>query len=106
MSRIPGLAERVPEHALQPVACGLCGSPEAALKFEDDPFRVVTCARCGLTYVTPRLADAALLEHVYDEKYWSSPAAKARSADWSTASPFFASFRRMPWSRASRATSK
>lgn len=78
MTPIPGLSPRVPEGALEPVACGLCGADDAALKFEDAPFSVVTCRRCGLTYVTPRLAAPDLIEHVYDEGYWTSSAAKTR----------------------------
>ncbi len=78
MSGIPGLAEAIPESALQPVACGLCGATGHEVKFTDDPFSVVTCSECGLTYVTPRLRDSSLLEHVYDETYWSSSAAKTR----------------------------
>ncbi len=78
MIAIPGLSGRIPENALQPVDCGFCGGAEQRLKFEDGPFRVVTCATCGLTYVTPRLTDAKLIEEVYDEGYWSSDAAKVR----------------------------
>ena len=78
MSEIPGLAASLEPSALEPVDCGLCGSSDRSLKFEDGPFSVVTCGACGLTYVTPRLNDASLLEEVYDEGYWSSNAAKVR----------------------------
>lgn len=73
----PGLlAPRFPEEALREVDCGLCGSADKELRFEDGPFRVVGCTDCGLVYVTPRLTDASLIESVYDESYWSSAAAK------------------------------
>jgi SAM-dependent methyltransferase len=75
---IPGLGSDVDPAAFQAVACGLCGSEERRLRFRDGPFAVVTCTRCDLTYVTPRLADGALIEKVYDEGYWSSDAAKDR----------------------------
>jgi SAM-dependent methyltransferase/ribosomal protein S27E len=75
---LPGLARALPEGALEDVACGLCGSRERTLKFEDGPFSVVTCSSCGLTYVTPRLSDASLISEVYDEGYWSSDSAKTR----------------------------
>lgn len=75
---LPGLARALPDHALEDVACGLCGSRERDLKFEDGPFSVVTCRQCNLTYVTPRLNDASLLTEVYDEGYWSSDSAKTR----------------------------
>lgn len=71
-----GLAPRIPEEALQEVGCGLCGKDEHELCFVDGQFRVVKCTCCGLTYVTPRLADASLIESVYDESYWNSSAAK------------------------------
>jgi 2-polyprenyl-3-methyl-5-hydroxy-6-metoxy-1,4-benzoquinol methylase len=73
-----GLTASVPEDAFTPVDCGLCGSAERDLKFQDGPFSVVTCRECGLTYVTPRLRDEALLSEVYDEGYWRSDAAKDR----------------------------
>ena len=76
--QVPGLAASLPPEALRDVACGLCGSPERDLKFQDGPFSVVTCRKCRLTYVTPRLADGALIEQVYDEGYWSSSSAKER----------------------------
>ena len=61
MTTRPGLAE-LPAEAWNHVDCGLCGSAERELEFTDGPFSVVTCRSCGLTYVTPRLADAALIE--------------------------------------------
>ena len=75
---LPGLSTSVPESAWEHVDCGLCGSSERELKFQDGPFSVVTCKQCGLTYVTPRLSDASLLEEVYNEDYWTSTAAKER----------------------------
>ena len=78
MSTIPGLAPHVAEDAFRDVDCGLCGSAERTTKFTDGPFSVVTCGSCGLVYVTPRLTDAALIDEVYDEGYWSSSSAKDR----------------------------
>ncbi|MFT5287194.1 MAG: 2-polyprenyl-3-methyl-5-hydroxy-6-metoxy-1,4-benzoquinol methylase [Planctomycetota bacterium] len=78
MSPIPGLADSVPEDALLTVPCGLCGSEAFDLKFKDGLFSVVTCRDCDLTYVTPRLTNSDLIEHVYNEGYWSSDAAKTR----------------------------
>jgi SAM-dependent methyltransferase len=60
------------------------------VKFEDGPFSVVTCSDCGLTYVTPRLVDASLLAHVYDEGYWSSSSAKDRGyTDYRADAPLY-----------------
>jgi SAM-dependent methyltransferase len=90
VSGLPGLSAPLPPGALQEVACGLCGSTERRLKFKDGPFAVVTCTRCDLTYVTPRLIDAALIEQVYDEGYWSSDAAKVRGyTDYRADAPLY-----------------
>lgn len=78
MSGAPGLARPIPESAWDHVGCGLCGSGEHDVKFTDGPFSVVMCKSCGLTYVTPRLTDASLIDQVYNEEYWSSNAAKDR----------------------------
>lgn len=95
-SEIPGLGAAIDPRAWQPVDCGLCGSPERRLKFQDGPFAVVTCARCDLTYVTPRLRDAALIEKVYDEGYWRSGAPKDRGyGDYRRDAPLYlATYRR------------
>ncbi len=88
--QIPGLGSALSPDALRDVPCGLCGSPERELKFEDGPFSVVTCRSCGLTYVTPRLADGVLLEQVYDEGYWSSDSAKERGyTDYRSDEPLY-----------------
>ncbi len=71
-----GISLTYPKAVLRPVDCGLCGSSERELNFEDGPFSVVACKRCGVTYVTPRLLDASLIESVYDESYWNSSSAK------------------------------
>jgi hypothetical protein len=38
-SEIPGLGSTIDPRAWQPVACGLCGSSERRLKFQDGPSR-------------------------------------------------------------------
>jgi 2-polyprenyl-3-methyl-5-hydroxy-6-metoxy-1,4-benzoquinol methylase len=57
--------------------CQLCGSARRTTKFAEPPFEVVTCADCGLVYVTPRLSTRALLA-IYDEGYWKSQNPKVR----------------------------
>ncbi|QDU69062.1 class I SAM-dependent methyltransferase [Engelhardtia mirabilis] len=90
MIELPGLARSIPETALQDVPCGLCGSAARETKFTDGPFSVVTCSDCGLTYVTPRLADGALIDEVYNEGYWSSSAAKDRGyTDYRSDAPLY-----------------
>jgi SAM-dependent methyltransferase len=85
-----GLSGRSPEAAWKHVDCGLCGSAERELSFRDGEFSVVRCGSCGLTYVTPRLENAALLAQVYDEGYWSSNAAKIRGyTDYRADAPLY-----------------
>ena len=66
------------ERGLESVTCALCGSDRRKLRFRDDPYAVVLCKTCGMTYVTPRLPDDDLIRRVYDEEYWRSPAARDR----------------------------
>lgn len=61
--------------ALREVPCLFCGVHEERLRFRDDPYRVVECARCGHVYVTPRLPPERLYE-MYQEEYWTSERAK------------------------------
>jgi SAM-dependent methyltransferase len=95
-SEIPGLGSAIDPSAWQAVDCGLCGAKERRLVFQDGPFSVVTCARCDLTYVTPRLLDATLLARVYDEGYWRSSAPKDRGyGDYRRDAPLYlATYRR------------
>jgi len=86
----------LPSSAWNHVDCGLCGSPQREVKFQDGPFSVVTCKACGLTYVTPRLQDGALIAEVYNESYWSSDAAKQHGyTDYRADEPLYlATYRR------------
>ena len=84
------LAPAIPESALEPVGCGLCGSAERKVRFEDGPFAVVECSACQMVYVTPRLKDASLIDHVYNESYWSSAAAKVHGyTDYRADAPLY-----------------
>ena len=90
MTSIPGLPVPLPDEAWIHVECQLCGGADRRTKFRDGPFSVVTCEGCGLTYVTPRLRDASLIEQVYDEGYWSSASAAERGySDYRTAAPLY-----------------
>jgi SAM-dependent methyltransferase len=98
VTAVPGL-DRIPEDALEDVACGLCGAAEREVRFTEAPFSVAVCRGCGLTYVTPRLKDGALIEQVYDEGYWSSSSAKDRGyTDYRSDAPLYLRTfeRRMP----------
>jgi 2-polyprenyl-3-methyl-5-hydroxy-6-metoxy-1,4-benzoquinol methylase len=60
---------------LREMPCLFCGVMDERLRFREEPFRVVQCRRCGLTYVNPRLP-AERLHQMYQEEYWSSDRAK------------------------------
>ena len=60
---------------LREMPCLFCGVVDERLRFREEPFRVVQCRRCGLTYVNPRLP-AERLHEMYQEEYWSSVSAK------------------------------
>lgn len=64
--------------ALHDAACALCRGRGRRARFDDEPWSVVECTDCGLTYVTPQLAPAALVERVYDDEYWDSRAPRLR----------------------------
>lgn len=82
-------------HLAEVRSCQLCGSEERTTKFQDGPFQVMTCCKCGLVYVTPRLQGEALAA-VYDEGYWKSDDPKLRGyADYAReAELYLKTFRR------------
>lgn len=85
-----GLEVQIPAGALTEVACGMCGSNERELRFSDGPFNIVTCQQCDLVYVTPRLTDASLIDHVYNESYWNSAAAQTHGySDYRADAPLY-----------------
>ncbi len=63
---------------LRDAACPLCGGTQREARFQDPPFGVWLCTGCDLTYVSPRVADEALMSEVYDATYWASPAPRLR----------------------------
>ncbi len=58
---------------LEPASCPLCG-PDAPSVTRHDfaPYRVVACSSCGLTYLSPRLTEQAILELYKNEAYYNS----------------------------------
>lgn len=70
-------AQRPSANTIDP-ACALCGSRERRTVRRDGAHTLVRCESCGLCYVTPRRDDSRLIEEVYDESYWRSPAARER----------------------------
>ncbi len=69
-------AALLPATSLEEAECLFCppGTQRERL-FDDPPFAVHRCAGCGLVFVSPRIAPAAIPE-VYGEAYWRSPSAK------------------------------
>lgn len=62
-----------PQSDLEAVSCPLCG-PEVSqgLRHEFGQFRVVTCQQCGLIFLSPRLAEASILDLYRDQDYYDS----------------------------------
>ncbi|MED5329762.1 MAG: class I SAM-dependent methyltransferase [Planctomycetota bacterium] len=57
------------------VPCLFCRVEDELIRFQDDPYRVVECRKCGLVYVNPRLSSKRLHE-MYQEEYWESERAR------------------------------
>jgi 2-polyprenyl-3-methyl-5-hydroxy-6-metoxy-1,4-benzoquinol methylase len=58
--------------------CPLCGSEQYLVAFEEPPWSVRRCTRCGLGWVSPRL-DADGLQEIYKaERYWRSDSPKTQ----------------------------
>ena len=58
---------------LEPASCPMCGpdSPQT-LRYDFAPYRVVSCPRCGLVFISPRLTEPAILKLYCDEEYYGS----------------------------------
>ena len=62
--------------SLETVFCPICGpTAGATLRYTFDPFRVVVCNHCGLTYLSPRLTEQAILKLYMDQDYYVSKVA-------------------------------
>jgi 2-polyprenyl-3-methyl-5-hydroxy-6-metoxy-1,4-benzoquinol methylase len=59
-------------------ACLLCGSERFRTEFEEPPWSVRRCERCGLGWVSPRLDEAGLAEIYKSDDYWRSPSPKTQ----------------------------
>ncbi|MBU1077487.1 MAG: class I SAM-dependent methyltransferase [Spirochaetes bacterium] len=65
------------------VNCILCGSDEKKTWYTYDSFKAVTCKRCGLSYMSPRLSNKRL-QKVYEETYKPATDFEGRMHDMST----------------------
>ncbi len=58
---------------LEPASCPMCGpAPGVDLRYDFDPFRVVSCNNCGLVFLSPRLTEDAILKLYSDQDYYVS----------------------------------
>ncbi len=63
---------RIPEN-LESTSCPICGpDPAQDLRYDFAPYRVVSCSRCGLVFLSPRLTESAILKLYSDEDYYVS----------------------------------
>jgi 2-polyprenyl-3-methyl-5-hydroxy-6-metoxy-1,4-benzoquinol methylase len=65
------------ETALETVdACPLCGSEQFRTAFEEPPYSVRRCERCGMGWASPRFDQERLQEIYKSDNYWRSPSPK------------------------------
>jgi SAM-dependent methyltransferase len=65
----------IPEN-LETTTCPICGpDPAQDLCYDFAPYRVVSCSRCGLVFLSPRLTESAILKLYSDEEYYVSEVA-------------------------------
>lgn len=57
---------------LEHVACPACGGDEPTLRYDLSPYRVVQCATCALSYLSPRLSETTMLRFYQDDKYFEN----------------------------------
>ena len=61
---------------LEVAYCPMCGSaPGTTLRYDFDPFRVVSCNNCSLTFLSPRLTEKAIMRLYMDQDYYVSEVA-------------------------------
>jgi SAM-dependent methyltransferase len=56
--------------SVEATSCPLCGAPPAAPRFRFAPYAVGRCTSCGLWYLTPRLAESAILDFYRSADYF------------------------------------
>lgn len=62
-----------PQSNLEAASCPICGPDvPAGIRYDFDPYRVVACANCGLSYLSPRLTEEAILGLYKEEAYYNS----------------------------------
>jgi 2-polyprenyl-3-methyl-5-hydroxy-6-metoxy-1,4-benzoquinol methylase len=68
--------EAAPPVAVTPkmevAACPLCGSTQRQPAYQFDPFAIVLCTDCGVHYLSPRLTEAAMVEHYAQDSYFEA----------------------------------
>ena len=58
---------------LESTSCPICErDPEQTLRYDFAPYRAVSCSRCGLVFLSPRLTESAILKLYSDQEYYVS----------------------------------
>ena len=55
---------------LERASCPVCGADKPFLVHDLSPYRVVRCLSCGMSYLSPRLNEPAMLRFYEDDKYF------------------------------------
>lgn len=59
--------------SLESTTCPICGpGPAPILRYDFAPYHAVSCSRCGLVFLSPRLTESAILKLYSDEEYYVS----------------------------------
>jgi SAM-dependent methyltransferase len=66
MSYQPAVSE------LESVGCLVCESGHPSVVHDVSPYRVVRCPSCGMSYLSPRLNEPAMLRFYEDDKYFEN----------------------------------
>jgi len=61
---------------IEVTACPICGMGQGVhTRYTFDPYRVVSCKNCGLTFLSPRMTEKAILRLYNDKEYYVSDVA-------------------------------
>jgi 2-polyprenyl-3-methyl-5-hydroxy-6-metoxy-1,4-benzoquinol methylase len=59
-------------------ACPLCGAEQFRTAFEEPPYSIRRCERCGMGWASPRFSQERLEEIYKSDDYWRSPSPKVQ----------------------------
>lgn len=93
----PAALDPPPVAELEAAICPLCGAPPPAggRGYDFPPYRVAPCSACGLWFLSPRLAEAAMLGAYREESYFEGGEGPGYSSYLAQEATLRATFRRL-----------